>query len=255
MSAVEVHRVVDGSADAPVLVLSNSLGSVLTMWDPQIPALSERFRVVRYDLRGHGASPVPPGPYDIADLGADLLGVLDGLGVEQADLAGLSIGGLVSMWVSANTPARVRRLILCCTSPWFGSPESWLERAAMVRREGMTSVADTVVGRWFTPRFAASHADEVANMRAMIAATPAGGYASCCEVVAKTDLRPSLSAIRAPTLVIAGAQDPAVSVEQATQLAAAIPDARLAVVQDASHLANVEQPDEVTGLMLDALPA
>ena len=149
----------------------------------------------------------------------------------------------------------MHRLILCCTSAWFGSPETWLERAATVRRKGTASVADTVVGRWFTPGFAARHADEVANMRAMIAATPAEGYASCCEVVAKTDLRPSLPAIGAPTLVIAGAQDPAVPVEQAEQLAAAIPDARLAVVQDAAHLANVEQPDEVTGLMLGALPA
>lgn len=250
-----MHRVVDGPPDAPVLVLSNSLGSVLTVWDPQIPSLSERFRVVRYDLRGHGASPVPPGPYDIADLGADLLGVLDRMDVEHADLAGLSLGGLISMWVAAHAPERVHRLVLCCTSAWFGSPEPWLERAATVRRQGMSSIADAVVLRWFTPGFAARHEDEVARMRTMVTATPAEGYASCCEVVAKTDLRPDLSAIRAPTLVIAGAQDPAVPVERAEQLAAAITDARLAVVEGAAHLAVVEQPDEVTGLMLGALPA
>lgn len=253
MSAVEVHRVVEGPPDAPVLVLSNSLGSVLTVWDPQIPSLSQRFRVVRYDIRGHGASPVPPGPYDIADLGADLLAVLDRMGVEHADLAGLSLGGLISMWVAANAPERVHRLILCCTSAWFGNPEPWLERAATVRRRGMSSIADAVVSRWFTPGFAARHEDEVARMRTMVAATPAEGYAACCEVVAKTDLRPDLSAIRAPTLVIVGAQDPAVPLERAEQLEAGITDARLAVVEDAAHLAVVEQPDEVTGLMLGAL--
>jgi 3-oxoadipate enol-lactonase len=253
--SVEVHRVVEGPADAPVLVLSNSLGSMLTMWDPQIAALTEHFRVVRYDLRGHGASPVPPGPYDIADLGADLLGLMDHLGIEKPHLCGLSLGGMASMWVAAHMPERVGRLILCSTSAWFGNPENWLERAATVRRQGTEAVADTVVGRWFTPGFAARHADQVGRMRSMIAATPAEGYASCCEVVAKTDLRPSLPSIAAPTLVIAGAQDPAVPLEQAEQLANGIPDAHLAVVEDAAHLANVEKPYEVTELILGDLLA
>ena len=255
MSAVEVHRVVEGPEDAPVLVLSNSLGSMLTVWDPQIPALIEHFRVVRYDLRGHGASPVPPGPYDIADLGADLLGVLDVLGVERAHLCGLSLGGIVSMWVAAHAPERVDRLVLCCASAWFGTPENWLDRAATVRRKGTAAVAETVVARWFTPGFAQRHPETVARMRSMVGATPAEGYASCCEVVARTDMRPSLPSIGAPTLVIAGAQDPAALPAQAVELAGGIPAARLVMVEDAAHLANVEQPDEVTELILGALRA
>lgn len=255
MTAVEVHHVVEGPEDAPVVVLSDSLGSMLTVWDPQIPALTEHFRVVRYDLRGHGASPVPPGPYEIDDLGADLLGLLDRLEIERPHLCGLSLGGMVSMWVAAHAPERVSRLVLCCSSAYFGSPEGWLDRAATVRRHGTAAVADTVVGRWFTPGFSVRNAKWVAQMRSMIAATPAEGYASCCEVVAKTDLRPSLPSIAAPTLVIAGAEDPAVPLEQAEQLARSIPGARLAVVQDAAHLANVERPSQVTGLILEDLLA
>jgi 3-oxoadipate enol-lactonase len=255
VSAVEVHQHVEGPEDAPVIVLSNSLGSMLTMWDPQVAALTERFRVVRYDLRGHGASPVPPGPYEIDDLGADLIGLLDRLEIERSHLCGVSIGGMVSLWVAAHAPERVARLVLCCTSAWFGNPESWLERAATVRRHGASAVADTVVERWFTPGFAVRYAPQVAQMRSMIAATPAEGYASCCEVVAKTDLRADLPAIGAPTLVIAGAEDPAVPLEQSEQLAQGIPDARLVVVEDAAHLANIERPNQVTGLMLEHLLA
>ncbi len=146
-------------------------------------------------------------------------------------------------------------MVLCCTSASFGNPEHWLDRAATVRRAGTSAVADTVVGRWFTPAFAVRHAPRVAQMRSMIAATPAEGYASCCEVVAKTDLRPDLPAIGAGTLVIAGAEDPAVPVEQSEQLARSIPDATLVVLNDAAHLANVERPAEVTGLMLEHLLA
>lgn len=253
MSAVDVHHVIEGPQDAPVLVLSNSLGSMLTMWDTQIRALTEHFRVVRYDLRGHGASPVPPPPYAIEDLGADLIGLLDRLEIERPHHCGLSLGGLVAAWVAAHAPERVSRLVLCCTPAWFGHPESWLERAETVRRHGMDAVADTVVERWFTAGFAAANPERVAQMRGMLAATPPAGYAACCEVVATTDLRPSLGAVGAPTLVIAGAEDPAVSLEQAEELTRGIAGARLAVVEPAAHLASVERPDEVTALILGAL--
>lgn len=248
-----IHHVEEGPADAPVLVLSNSLGSALAMWDPQVPALAERFRVVRYDLRGHGASEVPAGPYAIDDLGGDLLALLDDLDVARAHLCGLSLGGLVSAWVAAHAPGRVDRLVLCCTTACFGPPQAWRDRAALVRAEGTGAVADVVVRRWFTPGWAASHPDRMAAMRGMVAATPPTGYAWCCEVVADTDLRPQLPAIAAPTLVIAAADDPAVSAAQAEELAAGIPAARLATVQDAAHLANVERPDEVTRLVLGHL--
>jgi 3-oxoadipate enol-lactonase len=253
VSASGIHHVEEGPTDAPVLVLSNSLGSALAMWDPQVPAFAERLRVVRYDLRGHGASEVPTGPYAIDDLGADLLALLDDLGVARAHLCGLSLGGLVSAWVAAHDPARVDRLVLCCTTACFGPPQAWRDRAATVRAEGTGAVADAVAARWFTPGWADRHPGELRTMRDMIAATPPSGYAWCCEVVADTDLRPQLPAIAAPTLVIAAAEDPAVSVAQARELASGIAGARLETIEDAAHLANVERPDEVTRLVLEHL--
>ena len=250
MSAFGIHHVEEGPPGAPVLVLSNSLGTALAMWDPQVPAFAERFRVVRYDLRGHGGSVVPPGPYAIDDLGLDLVALLDDLDVPRAHLCGLSLGGLVTAWVAAHVPARVDRLVLCCTTASFGPPQAWLDRAATVRAEGMDAVGDTVVGRWFTPGWAGAHPDRMSAMRAMLVSTPPAGYAWCCEVVAHTDLRSQLPAVVAPTLVIAGADDPAVSAAQARELASTIPGARLETVADAAHLANVERPDEVTRLVL-----
>jgi 3-oxoadipate enol-lactonase len=254
-AAVAVHHVVAGPQDAPTLVLSNSLGSTLAMWDPQIPVLARHRRVVRYDLRGHGRSPVPPGPYDIADLGADLIDLLERVGAGRADLCGLSLGGQVSMWLAANAPERVGRLVLCSTSPRFEPSQAWADRAALVRAHGTEAVADTVVGRWFTPAFATAHPEVVAEMRAMIASTPTEGYAACCGVVERTDLRPSLPSIRAATLAIAGADDPAAPPVQAELIAAGIPDCRVVVVRGAAHLANIERADRVTDLVLQHLLA
>jgi 3-oxoadipate enol-lactonase len=251
--AVAVHHVVEGSPDAPALVLSNSLGSTLNMWDRQMAALTPHFRVIRYDLRGHGASPVPPAPYDIADLGADVLALLDALDVDRAHVGGLSIGGQIGMWMAANAPDRVERLVLCCTSSRFEPAEAWAARGATVRAEGTAAIADAVVTRWFTPAFAARHQAFVQEMRDMIANTPAEGYSACCGVVERTDLRPSLRSIEAPTLVIAGADDAAAPQEQAERIAGAIPHARLAVVEHAAHLANIERSDEVNGLLLEHL--
>ncbi|HUK65091.1 MAG TPA: 3-oxoadipate enol-lactonase [Dongiaceae bacterium] len=251
--AVRVRAVEEGPADAPVVVLSGSLGSTLEMWDPQVPALSERYRVIRYDHRGHGGSPVPPGPYAIEDLAGDLLALLDDRGVARAHLCGASLGGQVAMWIAAHAPDRADRLVLCCTCAWFGPPEPWIERAATVRAEGTGAVAAAVVGRWFTPAFAEDNPALVGETRAMIAATPAEGYAACAETVGATDLRPDLAAIRAPTLVIAGAQDPAVPSERTQDLADGIPDCRVEVLDPAAHLASVEQADRVTELILEHL--
>jgi 3-oxoadipate enol-lactonase len=252
-SPVAVHHVVEGPPNAAALVLSNSLGSTLDVWDRQITALVPHLRVIRYDLRGHGASPVPPGPYDIEDLGADVLALLDVLGVDRAHIGGVSIGGQVGMWLAAYAPDRVDRLVLCCTSPRFEPPEAWAARAATVLAEGTAAVADAVVARWFTPGFAAEFPGFIREMRDMIAETPAAGYAACCGAVERTDLRQSLTSIEAPTLVIAGADDPAAPPEQAERIASAIPRARLAVVDRAAHLANVERPDEVNALILEHL--
>jgi 3-oxoadipate enol-lactonase len=253
VTAVEVHAVEDGPADGPVVVLSNSLGTTLDMWDPQLSPLAGRFRVIRYDHRGHGRSPVPAGAYAIEDLAADVLALLDRLGVDRAHVCGASMGGQVGMWLAAHAPQRVDRLVLCCTSPSFGPPEAWAERAKVVRTEGTGAVADTVVARWFTPAFASEHAEVVERFRAMIASTPPEGYAGCCDAVREADLAGDLAAIRAPTLVIAGAEDPAVPGERTKELREGIAGARLEVVDPGAHLSSVERADRVTELILEHL--
>jgi 3-oxoadipate enol-lactonase len=253
---VIVHHVVTGPADAPALVLSNSLGADLGMWDPQAEALAERFRLVRYDTRGHGASPVPDGPYAIDHLGQDLLALLDHLAIERAHLAGLSLGGMTGMWLAINAPERLDRLVLLCTSARLGPPETWRERAETVRAQGTEAVADAGVGRWLTERFRAEHPDTAAWLRTMIAATPDAGYAACCAVIEHMDLTSGLPGISAPTLMIAGAQDPSTPPEpHARQIAAAIPGARLEVLDPAAHLVNVERPGAVNRLILEHLEA
>jgi 3-oxoadipate enol-lactonase len=255
MSAVDVHYEISGPDDAPLLVLSNSLGSTPAMWDAQLPALAERRRVVRYDHRGHGGSPVPPGPYSLADLGADALALLDRLGAERVHWCGLSLGGMVGMWMAINAPERIDRLVLCCTSAKLGPPSMWVERAAIVRAEGVEAIADAGIGRWLTPGFNAREPEAAAAVRAMLAATPAEGYAGCCAAIEHMDLVDELGAIRAPTLVIAAAQDPATPPEHGERIAAGIPGARFALVDDAAHLATVEQPAAMTELIAGHLLA
>jgi len=244
-----VHHTFAGPPDAPVVVLSNSLGTTLEMWEPQVGVLARDRRVLRYDMRGHGRSPVPETPYSIADLGSDLIALLDWSGIERASLCGVSLGGMVSMWVAAHAPERVERLVLCSTSALMGPPESWIERAALVRRDGMGAVADTVLARWFTPGFAVTHADVVAGIRAQLAATPPEGYAGCCEAIRDMDQRPDLPSISAPTLVIAAEGDPSTPPAHARVIAGSIPGARLEVLDRGAHLVNVEAPDLVTPLI------
>jgi 3-oxoadipate enol-lactonase len=246
---VEVHAEIDGPAGAEVVVLSHSLGTALAMWEPQAAALAGRFRVVRYDLRGHGRSPVAPGPYDIADLGGDLVALLDRLDVARAHLCGLSLGGMVSLWVAAHHPERVDRLVVCCTSALLGTPESWQERVSQVLAGGTASIADASAARWFTPAFRARQPARVAEARALLAATPAAGYAGCAGAIGRMDLRGDLGAIRAPTLAIAGADDPSTTPEHLARIVAAVPDGLLEVVAEAAHLANLEQPEAVTRLI------
>jgi len=248
-SLVRVHLVVEGPSDAPALIFSNSLGSTLVTWDPQARELSRDFRVVRYDHRGHGDSPVPAGPYQISDLGGDVLWFMDRLGISRAHFCGLSMGGMVGMWLGAHAPDRIDRLVLLCTSARFAPAEAWAKRAVTVRARGTGAVADAVVGRWFTPPYAAANPDVIDRMRAMIAATPAEGYAACCGVVERTDLYPDLPSIKAPTLVIAGADDPAAPPDLSRAIAAEVPDSRVAVVEHAAHLANLEQPRTVTNMI------
>ena len=253
MSAVEVHAVVSGTADGPVVVLSNSLGSTHRMWDAQLPELETRFRVVRYDTRGHGESPVPDGPYAIDDLADDLVGLLDRLGVGRAHLVGLSLGGMTAMRMASRHPARVERMVLLCTGTQLSPAQAWKERAALVRSEGSAAVSSAVVQRWFTPAYLVAHPDIRTHYEQMVAATPAEGYAGCCEAIAELDLREDLAAISAPTLAVAGTEDPATPVTKLSQIAAGIPGARLYLVPQAAHLANAEQPDLINRALIEHL--
>jgi 3-oxoadipate enol-lactonase len=254
MTSVSVPYRIDGPADAPVVVLSNSIGSTSDMWEPQVPALAERYRVVRYETRGHAGAPVPAGPYALADLGGDVLALLDRLGVERAHFAGLSLGGMTGMWLGVNAPDRVDRLSLLCTSAMLARDTDWPARAALVREQGTGAIAAATVERWFTEGFIAAHPDEAARWRATIADTPSEGYAGCAEAIGSMDLEEDIRAIRAPTLVIAGRQDPATPPPHAELIASRIPGARLEIV-DGAHLSNYERSDEVTQLMLSHLEA
>jgi 3-oxoadipate enol-lactonase len=239
-----------GKRGSPALVFTGSLGTDLTMWQPQADRLKPRFCTLRYDIRGHGRSPVPPGPYWMNDLGSDLVALLDRLGIERASLCGLSIGGMISMWVAAHAPERVERLVLWSTSAKLGPRESWLERAAIVRADGIEAIADAVLGRWFTPAFAQAHPEVIERMRATLIATPREGYAACCEAIADMDLTPDLPSIVAPTLVVSAEQDPATPPEHGRQIASLIPGARFEVISPAAHISTIERPDLSTAMIL-----
>jgi 3-oxoadipate enol-lactonase len=250
-----LHSEITGRADAPVLVLGSSLGTSLEMWDGQL-ALAEHLRVVRFDHRGHGRSPVPPGPYDIEDLARDVLALLDALEIERASYCGLSIGGMVGMWLAAHAPERIERLVLVCTSAHLPPAEGWRDRASAVREAGtVEAVADAVVERWLTPGFAAEHPELRAELRAMLVANDPEGYAASCGAIERMDLRAELARIEAPTLVISGADDPATPPEHQALIADSIPGARLETVAPAAHLAAVERPEAVTALIASHLGA
>lgn len=252
VAPVEVHAEVAGPPDGPPLILAGSLGTDLSIWEPQVAELARSRRVIRYDARGHGRSPVPIGPYAMADLGADLLGLLDRLRIGRADVCGLSIGGMAAMWAAAHAPARVGRLILLCTSAWLDA-EAYTRRAERVRREGLDVVADAVVGRWFTPACVDREPDLVAAARRMFLATPVEGYAASCEAIATMDLEADLGRIEAPTLIAAGADDQAIPPAHAQRLVGRIRGSLLAIIPEAAHLANLEQPSAVTRLIEEHL--
>jgi 3-oxoadipate enol-lactonase len=241
------HHEVTG--DGPTVLMGSSLGTSLQMWDGQLP-LAQRFRLVRYDHRGHGESPAPPGPYEIADLASDVLE----LGPGRTHYVGLSIGAMIGMWLAADAPERIDRLILICTSAQLGPPSMWQERAAKVLEAGSTEpVADPVVDRWLTPAFAAEHPDARAKLRAMLTSADPAGYAACCGAIERMDLRADLGRITAPTLVISGADDLATPVEHQRLIAEAIPGARHEILSPAAHVAAVEQADAVNRLIEEHL--
>jgi 3-oxoadipate enol-lactonase len=247
---IDLNYRVDGRPGAPVLVLSHALGLSMAMWDPQAAPLAQAFQVVRYDHRGHGGSPVPAGPYRIEELGRDLLHLLDRLAQDRVSFCGLSLGGFVGMWVASHAPERIDRLVLCCTAARMPRPEDFATRAQTVREHGMEAIADSLIARWFTSAFPASHPGPVARIRSILLSTPREGYAGACEAIARMDLREDLRRIKAPTLVIGAERDLSTSPEKAREIAEGIPGAELVIIPNAAHIANVEQPEAVTGQIL-----
>jgi 3-oxoadipate enol-lactonase len=246
------HHEVTG--EGPPLVLSNSLGATLQMWNPQLNTLSKHYRVSRYDTRGHGGSEMPEGPYDLDDVGRDVLELLDHLKLERAHFAGLSLGGMTGQWLAINAPDRIEKLVLLCTSPKMGPEQMWIDRAKLVREQGTEAIVDGTFERWFTEDYRAKH--PLTGLREMFVGVPDEGYARCCGIIERMDLRDGLPNISAPTLVIAGAQDPATPPDDhGAVIAGAVPRARLEVLDPGAHLVNVERPDAVTTLILEHLEA
>jgi 3-oxoadipate enol-lactonase len=247
-----LHYQLEGREGAPVLVLSNSLGTDLGMWAPQMPALLEHFRVLRYDTRGHGQSGVPPGPYSVAQLGEDVIALLDHLAIDGAHFCGLSMGGMTGMWLGANHPQRFLSLALCNTAALIGTADGWNARIGAVREGGMAAVAGAVLERWFTPAFRAREPNTVAQVGGMLETTPPEGYAANCAAVRDMDQRAQLAAITPRTLVIVGLHDGSTPPADGRAVAQAIPGARL-VELDAAHLSNVEQAEGFTAALLEFL--
>jgi 3-oxoadipate enol-lactonase len=251
---VRMHYEVSGPAGGPVLVFSNSLGTDLSMWDEQAAEFAKKYRVVRYDKRGHGQSSAPAGPYTIEMLGRDWVALLDFLDIDKADFCGLSIGGQTGMWLGVNAPQRLKTLALCNTAAKIGTQEGWKTRIDAVNAGGVKSVVDVVLERWFTFEFRASHEAEVTPVREALERADIAGYVACCAAVRDFDYRDKVSAIRAPTLVISGTHDPAASPKDGRWLAEQIPGARF-VELNASHISNIEAREQFTAELRQFLAA
>lgn len=240
-NGIQLYYELAGPAHAPVVMLSNSLGTRLEMWDPQMQALTERYRVLRYDSRGHGRSNAPDGPYTIDMLADDALGLLDALDIERAHFCGLSKGGMVGQVLGAKHGDRLISLALCSTACHLPPRELWDERIRLANEGGMMALVDGVVERWFTEAFRREPSIAVDRVRQMIIDTPAHGYAACCAAIRDMDLRELITGIRVPTLVVVGDRDPATPPERAQEIQSRVPGARLEVVPNAAHLLNIEQ--------------
>jgi 3-oxoadipate enol-lactonase len=235
----------EGKPGEPVLDFSNSLGTNLSMWEPQVQALSDEFRILRYDSRGHGLSSVPPGPYTEEQFGGDILALMDAIDIPQAYFCGLSMGGQVGIWLGAKAPQRVARLVLCDTAARIGNPEIWNNRIAAIRAGGMPAIVSGTIDRWFTQRFIMQSREVIASVRRMIFDTPPQGYIGCCEAIRDADLTEDASRVNAATLVISATHDPATPPAQGRLLASLIRGARYLEL-DASHLSNMEAASQFT---------
>ena len=244
-----LHVEVEGPPDAPVLMLSNSLCTDLRMWDDQVPALTERFRLVRYDRRGHGRSGVPNGPYTVEDFGRDALAIMDELELRKVNWCGLSMGGMVRQWLAANAPDRIDRLAMSNTHSYYADKKVWDDRMTLARDKGMAAAAGPAMDRWFTQEAKERRPDKVALIQSMFAETSLEGYLGCCTAIRNMDMRDCHPRIVAPTLVIVGLQDPATPPAAGEEIQKRIAGAKLATI-DASHLSNIGQPKAYADLVL-----
>jgi 3-oxoadipate enol-lactonase len=245
---------IDGPEGAPALLLSNSLSSDMTMWEDQLPHWTKHFRVVRYDQRGHGQSVANPGPYTMDQLGRDAVAVLDHLGIARAHFCGLSMGGMVGMWLLTQSRARLDRTVLSNTSAYMGPAELWNGRIRLARAGGMEATVEPTLSRWFPQAFHEHAPQSIERMRAMIRRTPREGYVGCCEAIRDMDQRESIRAVDAPVMIIIGAKDPATTPEAGEVIHAAIRNSTTNFL-DAAHISNVEQPAAFTRAVADFLLA
>jgi 3-oxoadipate enol-lactonase len=252
-NGIDIHYTIEG--EGPVVTMSHSLGCNLSMWDRQAQALSERYRVLRYDTRGHGQSSAPVGPYSFRQMVQDLHGLLIGLGIEETHFVGLSMGGMIGQHFALEYPGLISALVLCdTTSRWpDGSWPAWEERIRAVRAQGMEPMVEPTIERWFTAPFRQQRRDVTDSIRAMLRATPPEGYIGCCHAIPKINVTERLAALRCPALVIVGEQDPATPVEMARTLQAALPGAALVMLSSASHLSTLEQPEAFNQALLGFL--
>jgi 3-oxoadipate enol-lactonase len=254
-NGIEIYYELSGPADAPVVMLSNSLGTRLEMWDPQMPALTQHYRVLRYDSRGHGRSHAPPGPYSIATLGEDARALLDALGIARVHFCGLSKGGMVGQWLGARHGDRLLSLTLCATAARVGTAELWNQRIEQSATEGMAALVDGVAERWFTASYRATPGPEFEQVRAMILSTSPQGYGACCAAIRDMDQSEAVRSIRTPTLIVAGADDPATTVEMMRALHERIPGSRFVEISEAAHLLNIEQAERFNRTLTSFLDA
>lgn len=246
LSSHDLHYQLIGDASKPVLVCSNSLGTSLSMWQPQIEALQAAYHIVCYDTRGHGLSGTPLQGFGLQELGEDVVALLDHLGIEQAHFCGISMGGLTGQWLAIHHPERFLSVTISNTAAKIGQESAWRERAALVREHGLHDIAASAPSRWFTPDFVQHHAEVVQKMSQDLAVGSAEGYAQCCEALAVADVRAELSGISIPVLIIAGGADPVTTVADAQAMQEAIFGSQLYEISAASHIANVEQAAEFT---------
>jgi 3-oxoadipate enol-lactonase len=240
-----IYYELSGSEQRPVLMFSNSLGTNISMWDPQVPIFAPNFRNLRYDTRGHGQSSVSPGPYTIDQLARDVLALLDQLRIDRVHFCGLSMGGMIGMLLAMQSPHRLRKLVLCNTAPKIASAEQWNTRIDTVRKQGMKGVVDGVLERWFTPHFRSRSPAAIESTKQMLLTTPVEGYASCCAAIRDTDMRDAISRIQVPTLIISGAHDPVSPPYDGHFMEQHIPGAQYKELP-AAHLSNIEAAEAFT---------